>query len=157
MDKEFSRDRAVTQVINGIRSLFHELKVVAQEIHGGSQLAGGRRGVLLNLLEEGDQTVPALASRRPVSRQHIQILVNELLQEELVMRKANPAHKRSMLVSLTKKGRKKIQAMLQREKKLLQSLNLDVTTPELLNAANLLQELGTALRDPAWRQAIREA
>ena len=144
------------RVVDGARSLFHELRAVAQELHGGSPLAGGRRGVLLNLLEDGDQTVPDLARRRPVSRQHIQVLVNQLLQEELVVRKRNPAHQRSKLVSLTAAGRRTITAMLEREKRLLRTLELEAEPHELLAATELLAELRAALRDPAWRASLTE-
>ena len=76
MGRRVPREVAVARVVDGVRSLFHELKAVAQEVHGGSPFAGGRRGVLLNLLEGGDQTVPELARRRPWSRQHSQVLLN---------------------------------------------------------------------------------
>lgn len=156
MVKSLPREFAVMKVVNGVRSLFHELGVVAQEIHAGSPLAGGLRGVLVNLLEDGDQTVPALAHRRPVSRQHIQTLVNELLHDGLVTRKPNAAHKRSKLVSLTPKGRSTITAMLERESTLLRALDLEAETHQLLAAAELLEMLRAAFRDPEWRAAITE-
>ena len=157
MEEDPPREVAIMEVVNGVRSLFHEMAAVAQEMHGGSLLAGGRRGVLLNLLEDGDQTVPELARRRPVSRQHIQVLVNDLLRDGLVVRKPNPAHKRSKLVSLTPKGRRTTSAMLGREKELLRALGLDAQPRELLRAAKLLAELRTAFRDPAWRARLTEA
>ncbi len=157
MGRRVPREVAVSRVVYGVRSLFHELKVVAQEVHGGSPFAGGRRGVLLNLLEDGDQTVPELARRRPVSRQHIQVLVNELLRDGLVVRKVNPAHRRSKLISLTADGRRTITAMLEREKKLMRGLHLEAEAPQLLAAAEVLKELRAALRDPEWRATLTEA
>lgn len=157
MAKGLPREIAVMKVVNGVRSLFHELSVVAQEVHEGSPLAGGLRGVLLNLLEDGDQTVPALARRRPVSRQHIQTLVNELLRGGLVVRNSNPAHKRSKLVSLTPKGRLRITAMVERENKLLRALDLEAEADQLMAAAEVLEELRTAFRDPEWRASLTEA
>jgi DNA-binding MarR family transcriptional regulator len=151
-----TREAEIMRVINRVRSLFHELRAVAQELHGGSSLAGGRRGVLLNLLQDGDQTVPELARRRPVSRQHIQVLVNELMRQGLVVRKPNPAHKRSKLVSLTKKGEERIRIMLGKERRALQSLKLDAKIDELAAAANLLSEIKQALREPEWRAQITE-
>lgn len=157
MVKSLPREVAVMKVVNGVRSLFHELSSVAQEIHGGAALAGGRRGVLLNLLEDGDQTVPTLARRRPVSRQHIQTLVNELLREGLVVRRTNPAHQRSKLVSLTPKGRRRITGMVERENELLRVLDLAVESHQLIAAAEVLAELRMAFRDPEWRASITEA
>ena len=156
VEQRVSREEAILAVVSEVRSLFHELKMLAQEIHGGSPLAGGRRGVMVNLLEDGDQTVPELARRRPVSRQHIQVLVDELLRDGLVRRRPNPAHRRSKLVSLTPKGRKAIRAMLEREVRLLRRLDLGADRGRLMAAAHLLEELRTALRDPAWRSRLTE-
>jgi DNA-binding MarR family transcriptional regulator len=153
MKKSPPREAAILGVVNAVRSLFHELKVVVQEVHGGSPLAGGRRGVLVNLLEDGPQTVPELARRRPVSRQHIQALVNELLRDGLVVRRPNPAHKRS---KLTAEGRKTIRAMLERETELLRRLELDADTRQLTSTAAVLEELRTAFRDPEWRSELTE-
>ena len=100
--------------------------------------------------------MPALAYRRPVSRQHIQTLVNELLRDGLVIRKPNAAHKRSKLVSLTPKGRSTITAMLERERKALRALDLEAETHQLLAAAELLEKLRAAFRNPEWRAGITE-
>ncbi len=154
MVKTVPREVAIMKVVDGARSLFHELGVVAQAIHGGSPLAGGLRGVLLNLLEDGDQTVPALAQRRPVSRQHIQTLVNELLRDGLVIRKSNPAHKRSKLVALTPKGRSTITAMLEREKEFLRGLDLAADAHQLLATAGHLEMLRQAFRDRRNRSGL---
>lgn len=156
MGPNIPRDVAVMQVVNGVRSLFHELKAVVRELHGGSPLAGGRRGVLVDLLEDGDQTVPELARRRPVSRQHIQVLVNALGKDGLVIAQPNPAHRRSKLISLTAKGRRTITAMLERETSLLQTLNLEPEAGELLAAARVLEEVRSAFRDPEWRARLTE-
>lgn len=156
MVKKVPRDVAVMTVVDGVRGLFHELSVVAQEVHGGSVLAGGLRGVLLNLLEGGDQTVPALARLRPVSRQHIQTLVNTLLRDGLVVRKSNPAHARSKLVSLTPQGRQTITAMLEREGRLLRGLAMEVDVHQLMATADVLDQLRTAFRSPEWRASLTE-
>ncbi len=154
MEKDLSREVAAMKVIRGVRGLFHELRAVAQELHGGSSLAGGRRGVLVDLLEDGEQTVPELARRRPVTRQHIQVLVNQLLRDELVERRPNPEHKRSHLIGLTPKGRQTIAAMLERELELLQALEHQICLQQLLETAEVLSELKSALRDPHWRASL---
>jgi hypothetical protein len=41
-------------------------------------MTAGKRGVLKGLDRLGPQTVPQMARARPVSRQHIQTLVNRL-------------------------------------------------------------------------------
>jgi len=57
-------------------------------------LSAARRGVLRSLARLGPQTVPQMAGARPVSRQHIQTIVNALAADGLVETIDNPAHKR---------------------------------------------------------------
>src|SRR5271157_4254637 len=88
-------------------SLFHRLTVLAEKIHEQGSLSAALRGILRGLRRHGAQTVPNLARLRPVSRQHVQELVNRLRKVELVEFAENPAHKRSQLVKLTLKGVRK--------------------------------------------------
>ena len=57
-------------------AMFHRLKLVATEIHREEGISAAMRGVLNELAQEGPATVPRIARRRPVSRQHIQTVVN---------------------------------------------------------------------------------
>lgn len=50
-------------------------------------------------------SVPEIAARYQVSRQHVQATVNRLLEAGLLRSTDNPRHRRSVLISLTKKGR----------------------------------------------------
>ena len=62
-----------------VRSLFHKMGAAAAALHEGSGISTGMRAVLENVVEGGPMTVPEMARMRPVSRQHIQVLVNDLL------------------------------------------------------------------------------
>lgn len=64
----------------------------------------GTWGLMRTLGTEGPRTVPQIARSRPVARQHIQRMVNELAEQGLVELIDNPAHRRSKLVRLTAKG-----------------------------------------------------
>lgn len=145
---------ALQEVIDQTRSLFHQLKAAAREVHGGDSLAGGRRGVLLNLLKEGPLTVPTMARARPVSRQHIQTLVNALQADGLVRLQENPAHRRSKLVALTEGGRTAIQDMLARERRILESLPRVVGTEDLRTAARVMRETRGLFRGPEWQTVL---
>src|SRR5262245_25632462 len=92
---------ALDDVIDQAVGLFHLLHALAAQLHGAGELTAGRRGVLRGLDRLGPQTVPQMARARPVSRQYIQMLVNELESEGLVELVENAAHKRSRLVRLT--------------------------------------------------------
>lgn len=144
---EATQAEAITRLINEIRSSFHQLKVLAQELHGGSELTAARRGVMVDLVTRGDQTVPALAALRPVSRQNIQVVVNGLSEDRWVRLLDNPGHKRSKLVSPTQKGRAKIRRMLEQERLLLASLELRHTKEDVIRAAEVLHEMRAVLED----------
>jgi DNA-binding MarR family transcriptional regulator len=79
-----------------------------------------------------------MARARPVSRQHIQGLVNLLLEDRLVELADNPAHRRSKLVRLTAGGEALVDEMLKREAKLFRSLPAAPSTKQLRHAAETL-------------------
>ena len=142
---------ALREVIEEVRVLFHHLKRVAELIHEEGVGSAPRRSVLLSLHREGPQTVPQIAGRRPVSRQHIQVIVNGLLEDELVELQTNPAHKRSHLVSLTAGGQKRVADILTAEEEALSSIDPGLSASQLHEtAANL-----AAVRS-AFRNFIRE-
>lgn len=60
--------------------------------------------LLMLLNEKGSQTVPEMARTLNTGRQHIQRLVNALAAQGLLNREANPAHRRSWLISLSDTG-----------------------------------------------------
>ncbi len=154
-----SRERkveALYAVMHAARALMHRLKVAAAELHGQGELSAGKRGVLLSLDALGPRTVPQLARDRPVSRQHIQMLVNPLLEDGCVELVDNPAHKRSKLVQLTEKGMAVVAAMKQREAAVFDRLPLALAADELARTASTLDTLKQLFESDAWRQAVAE-
>ena len=91
-----------------VEALFLAFRLRAWGKQGGhvSPSGGGVWGLLRSLALEGPQTVPQLARARPVTRQHIQVLADDMAAEGLVEFVPNPAHKRSKLLRMTAKGRK---------------------------------------------------
>jgi len=125
-----------------IRLAFHELRAAAEALHDDPDgLTPAHRGVLESLHTAGPRTVPALARVRPVSRQHIQILVNRLLELGLVATTENPAHERSPLIGLTPAGKKRFEAMQRRERDALRRAKLPVSIPRMAEAADTLRRL----------------
>jgi DNA-binding MarR family transcriptional regulator len=145
-----SRANALFTVLEETRALFHRLKVVVEQIHKEGQMSGGLRGVMRTLVAEGPQTVPQMARTRPTSRQHIQVLVNRLLELGLVELVDNPAHKRSRLVNLTPAGKKRIDAMNRREAALMQRLRVDISEKNLSSTARTLKNLRELFESGKW-------
>ncbi|MCP4082830.1 MAG: MarR family transcriptional regulator [Planctomycetaceae bacterium] len=84
--------------------VFHRLRAFGDAFHKEHGITTPMRGVMLSLFDRGAQTVPHLAAARPVSRQHIQTIVDALTDRGLVLIKPNPVHKRSSLVDLSEDG-----------------------------------------------------
>ncbi|MCA8978153.1 MAG: MarR family transcriptional regulator, partial [Planctomycetes bacterium] len=108
-------------LINEVRLLFNQCSRLAEDLHSELPVTVAMRAVLEFVTGNGPTTVPGIARSRRVSRQHIQVLVNDLIDHGLVRMEANPGHKRSLLVTLTAKGRRTFEAMRQRERRLLRA------------------------------------
>ena len=93
------------QIVWLIRRLF---RAMAQESNDSLQdldITVADRAVLEFLYPDEELSVPEIAQRYQVTRQHVQVTVNGLLESGNLANKTNPRHKRSPLIALTSKGR----------------------------------------------------
>jgi DNA-binding MarR family transcriptional regulator len=81
-----------------------------------------------------------------VSRQHIQVIVNELVSAGLLEPQANPAHQRSPNHALTETGQRSIDELLQREGDYLTTHLDGLDAERLAAAAATLADLRHTLR-----------
>ena len=88
-----------------IRRLFRAMGQTADQYLKSHGLSAADRAVLEFLYPEQALSVPEIASRYQVSRQHVQVTVNALLEDGFLEMRPNPRHKRSHLVALTRVGR----------------------------------------------------
>jgi DNA-binding MarR family transcriptional regulator len=132
---------ATSSLVDETRALFHRMKLAAEQLHAAEGITAGMRGVLFGLASTGPQTVPQMARQRPVSRQHIQTLVNPLVDKRLVRLVDNPAHRRSKLVELTAAGQRLVERMGRREAKALGLLSSGLSESRLRSAAATLRAL----------------
>jgi DNA-binding MarR family transcriptional regulator len=147
--------RAVMSALEESVSLFFRLRAVLEDIHGHSDISGSMRSVMRDLNHHGPQTVPQMARRRPVSRQHIQAIVNDLQRAGLVSLSENPRHKRSRLVRMTPAGEEALQAIILREHEVLNRIELPVSIEELAQATTTMARLRETLESKEWRQTVR--
>lgn len=148
---------AVESLIDETRLLFHRMKLAAEQLHGAEEITAGMRGVLFSLDRSGPQTVPQMASARPVSRQHIQMLVNPLVERRCVELIDNPVHKRSKLVGLTPRGRRLVGRMRKRESKVLGALGTGMSEKQLRSAAAVVRSLRETLAGDEWQRLVDRA
>ena len=121
----------IEALLNEVRLLYHRIVQVGELLHVDESVSLGMRAVLEYLLRNGPTTVPEIARSRSVTRQHIQILVNDLLDQDLVVLEDNPLHKRSSLVTLTKESERIIRRMRKRESQLYHGTKFGVKRNEL--------------------------
>lgn len=135
----------VEDLLDQVRLLWHVATQAAERLHRNEPLTLGMRAVLEYLALHGPTAVPAIARSRHVTRQHVQALVNGLLDLRLVSRDRNPAHRRSALVRLTPQGRKTIDRMRLRERRLFDDLELATRSDDLRRAGATLAAVREAL------------
>ena len=82
---------ALDELCREAGALFHRLRNVAEQAHGRGSPSAGARSLMAELDEKGPRTTPQMAWARSVSRQHVQTLVNRLLEDALVVTETNPA------------------------------------------------------------------
>ena len=144
--------RLFEEVVRFYLSLTHTATLMYR--HG--QLSGPRRTLLVMLSRTGPFTVAQIAKARRESRQRVQPLVNALVRAGALAYASNPAHKRSPLITVTPKGQKTVQYILELENTLRARVTLDVPARHLAAAAEVLRQVREALEHPDTLQAIAE-
>jgi DNA-binding MarR family transcriptional regulator len=136
---------AIEALLDEVRLLWHAMVQSGERLHEKEPITLGMRAVLEFLVLNGPATVPHIARSRHVTRQHIQTLVNALLELDLAALGTNPAHRRSALVRLTPAGDKVIERMRRREQRLFEQVDLDSGADELRRATQTLRAVRNAL------------
>lgn len=129
---------ALTQAVRGV---FNRLKALGDELHGDLEITATMRAVMETLSDAGPMTVPQIAKLKGVTRQHIQLLADALVEGGFASVKENPAHRRSSLITLTEKGRRAFAKMRAREAPLIEELSAEFEAPDLERATAVLTRL----------------
>jgi DNA-binding MarR family transcriptional regulator len=117
-----SRVEKMVALTQAVRGVFNRLKALGDELHGDLDVTTAMRAVMETLSDAGPMTVPQIAKLKGVTRQHIQLLADALVEGGLALVKENPAHRRSSLIALTDKGRRAFGKMRAREAPLIEEL-----------------------------------
>ncbi|MFO0773522.1 MAG: hypothetical protein U0172_02515 [Nitrospiraceae bacterium] len=141
-----AKSRQLYQVIREVRTCFNNLKSLSDDMHRDLGITASMRAVQECLLENGEMTVPQIASIKGVSRQHIQVTVHALLESGLVTLRDNPDHLRSPFVALTQKGRDAFKTIQGREHSALETLAQEHRLEHLNDTAATLKTLTRGLR-----------
>jgi len=138
---------AAYEVIWLVRRLFRSL---ARESTDGLEdlgITAADRAVLEFLYPDASLSVPGIAERYQVSRQHVQVTVNRLLAADLVETRPNPRHRRSPLALLTPAGRRLFRRIRRREGKRVADLFAAIPDEDLGATRRTLAALYAGLND----------
>jgi DNA-binding MarR family transcriptional regulator len=105
-----------------VRRLFRTLAQKSTENLAAVGITAADRVVMEFLYPDESLSVPAIADRYRVTRQHRQVTVNSLLDKGLVATQDNRRHKRSPLINLKPKGRNLFASVLEQGKRELDRL-----------------------------------
>lgn len=109
-----SQGKELYALLSQIRTCFNQLKTLAEQLHHDLDVNPSMRSVMEALATHGRQSVPDIARTKRVSRQHIQAIMNALLEGGFVELVENPAHKRSPLFDITERGFSTFETVRQR-------------------------------------------
>lgn len=86
--------------------LFFRARALGDRMFAGVGQSPGKISLMRSVYEEGPQSVAQIARARPVARQGVQRMADQLAADGLIDFVENPAHMRSKLVRLTPAGRR---------------------------------------------------
>lgn len=145
----------LVQAILAVRRLFHVLVGTAGRAHAALGITASQCGVLEILNERGPRTVPQVAREQGVSRQHIQVVVNGLLEGGLVECLDNPDHLRSPILRLNAAGARTVEANRRREARLLADLAKRIPGADLEVTLKTLNAMESGLNRQETRAGSR--
>lgn len=112
----------------------------------GTNLTVRMRAVLEVLDKYGKQTVPEIAAKLEIKRQYVQIMCNETLASGLIEQRANPRHKRSLILALTDDGRDLIEEIISKEMKLVEEVGENFSSEDVATALEVVLAVTDSLR-----------
>ena len=129
------------QIVWLTRRLFRALAQKSDESLQGMGVSAADRAVMEFLYPDENLSVPEIARRYQVSRQHVQVTVNSLLTAKILTSQLNPRHKRSPLLSLTDKGKKMFRAIKRQDATILKNLFSQISEKDRHTTQKTLETL----------------
>lgn len=129
------------EIIRHIRPLYRYLEKAVEDRVVLEGLTVIQRAVMEPIFDTGPCTVPAIAKRLIVERQFIQRVANDLMKTGYMVRKPNPDHKRSWLLSLTEKGQVTMERIMAREADVLREVMTEIPGEDIKTALKVIAHL----------------
>jgi len=129
------------EVVWLVRRLFRAMADTADQYLKDDDLTAADRAVMEFLYPEEQLSVPAIAAKYRVSRQHVQVTVNELINRGLIRAMPNPQHKRSPLMRLSELGREAFAEIRRNESSIIEKMFIDLRSEDVDVTRHLLRSL----------------
>ncbi len=124
-----------------IRRLFRAMGQKSNESLEILGISAADRAVMEFLYPDKALSVPEIAERYQVSRQHIQVTVNALQEKALVVARENPRHKRSPLIQLNQTGRELFAGILDRDASMIEDWFSTIPIEDRRQTRSILETL----------------
>jgi DNA-binding MarR family transcriptional regulator len=145
---------AMDRMIREILFTFFRLNAAGERLFHGTDRTPGQMSLMRSIYEEGPQSVAQIARARPVARQAVQRMADQLAAAGLVEFAENPAHLRAKLVRLSPAGGRVIERLLADTLAWAGTLARDFDEREVHTVVEAMRKLKAALvRDEARRPA----
>jgi DNA-binding MarR family transcriptional regulator len=152
-----TKETKIAQLIWQTRRLFQRLASESNDLLAAYDMTASQRAVLEFLSHNEPETLANIARAHDVSRQHVQQIVNELLDKQLVRTIENPAHKRSFLVQRTDKGGQLFANIKSMENALFTKIARKFTGKDLQTCIDTLKSFNTLLQSQDWLELKQQA
>lgn len=140
-DAHLNHTQTVARIMNLASRLHFRLGPAFQRLLGEGVHSSGKRALMRNLVELGPLTIPQMAAMRPVSRQFIRALVEEMKADGWVEDRPNPKHKTAHLIDLTDLGKLRANQDLATERDWIATIAEDLNQEEAAIAVRVLSAL----------------
>jgi DNA-binding MarR family transcriptional regulator len=137
---------AIDLLIREILFSFFRLNATGERLFASLGQTPGKVSLMRSLMEQGPQSVSQIARARPVARQAVQRMADELAEQALVEFAENPTHS-AKLARLTAKGKKLMDEAMGAELKWAGRMARNFSEREVEIAREVIRRLTAILAD----------
>jgi DNA-binding MarR family transcriptional regulator len=138
---------ALDLLIREILFSFFRLNATGERLFANIGQTPGKISLMRSLLEQGPQSVAQIARARPVARQAVQRMADELVAQGLIEFVENPTHRRAKLARLTARGKKLMDEAMAAELKWAGRIARNFNDREVAIARKVIRRLTGILAD----------
>jgi len=154
------RGAALDNFLRANLFLFFRARAAGEAMAQSFGLSTGKWSLMRSVREEGPQTVADIARARPVARQGVQRMADQLADDGMIEFIDNPAHRRAKLVRIAAKGEETLRQLDANFAPLIERLAAHFSADELKIATDAVKKLSAAmaalLNDSTLRATLLE-